>query len=265
MRHHVSMEHRLPVLLGRLDAIAASLARSRYALALIGLGSAGTALDRLDAYSDLDFFAIVEHGHKNAFIEDLTWLEEVAPIAFSFKNTRDGCKVLFEDGIYAEFAVFDREELATMPLEGGRIVWQREGADLAGTEMRVPSPPEPDTAERLLGEILTNLYVGLMRLRRGERLSAQHFIQGYAVDRILQICPLIEPPVLVSGDRFDGSRRFEQRFPHTAQHLPLFVQGYNCSAESAVAILAFVERHFQVNAAIAQRIRELAHAIAAGE
>ena len=173
-----------------------------------------------------------------------------------------GSKVLFEDGIYAEFAVFDPDELATMPFEGGRIVWQREGTDLAGTQNQPPAPPEPHDVEWLLGEILTNLYVGLTRLRRGERLSAQRLIQGFAVDRVLQLWPLIEPQSLATEDRFDGSRRVEQRFPHIAQHLSCFVQGYDHSMESAVAILEFLERHFPVNAAIGQRIRELARVIA---
>jgi lincosamide nucleotidyltransferase B/F len=121
---------------------------------------------------------------------------------------------------------------------------------------RVPPPTAPDTVEWLLGEILTNLYVGLMRLRRGERLSAQRFIQRYAVDSVMQLCSLIEPPLLVAEDLFDRSRRFEQRFPHIAHHLPRFLQGYDHSAESAIAILEFLEWHFPVNAAMVQRIRE---------
>ena len=44
-------------LLKRLDDIGQSLERSGHALALIGLGSVGVELDRLDSYSDLDFFA----------------------------------------------------------------------------------------------------------------------------------------------------------------------------------------------------------------
>lgn len=47
-------------LLNRLDAIGHSLEKSGHALALIGLGSAGVETERLDSYSDLDFFAIVE-------------------------------------------------------------------------------------------------------------------------------------------------------------------------------------------------------------
>ncbi len=49
-------------LLKRLDEIGLSLERSGHGLALLGLGSVGLELDRIDAYSDLDFFAIVEAG-----------------------------------------------------------------------------------------------------------------------------------------------------------------------------------------------------------
>ncbi len=57
-------------LLTRLDAIGASLSATDHGLALIGLGSVGLALDRLDAYADLGCFAIVEPGH--GAIRDLT-------------------------------------------------------------------------------------------------------------------------------------------------------------------------------------------------
>src|SRR5579872_3886500 len=131
-------------LLSRLDGIAASLARREGALALIGLGSVGADLSRLDAYSDLDFFVIAERGHTEALINSLAWLEEVAPVAFAFQNTRDGSKVLFEDGIYAEFAVFDPDQLRSIPFDGARIVWQREGVDLSDALTRradLPAPP----------------------------------------------------------------------------------------------------------------------------
>ena len=49
-------------LLQRLDAIGHALEQSGHALALIGLGSAGRETHRIDAYSDLDFFVVVEDG-----------------------------------------------------------------------------------------------------------------------------------------------------------------------------------------------------------
>ena len=66
-------------LLARLDDIGESLRRSGNALALIGLGSVGLERNRLDRYSDLDFFAIVEPGHKARYIDTLDWLESLTP------------------------------------------------------------------------------------------------------------------------------------------------------------------------------------------
>lgn len=246
-------------LLDRLDAIGSSLARSGHALALIGLGSVGDERDRLDEYSDLDFFAIVQPGFKEIFIDDLSWLERVHPIAFSFQNTRDGHKVLFADSIYIEFAIFVPDELPHIPAHKGRIVWQASGFDFDPGTMRYqpPAPPEPHTVEWIAGEILTNLYVGLMRFHRGERLSAARLIQVHAVDRLIELSPHIERPSSASTDPFTPERRYEARFPRIAAVLPLFMQGYDRAVESALAILAFLEQHTPVNAAIKQRIIDL--------
>lgn len=105
----------------------------------------------MDAYSDLDFFAIVEPDAKDAFISDLAWVERVHPIAFSFQNTRDGDKVLFTDGIYAEYAVLTLDQLPRLPIHGGRIVWQADGFRVDPVAMRYqpPASPEPHTVEWL--------------------------------------------------------------------------------------------------------------------
>ena len=113
-------------LLNRLDEIGRSLERSGHALALIGLGSVGVELDRVDSFSDLDFFVIVEEGYKRAYLDSLKWLSDIHPVAFSFLNTEDGYKLLFEDGIFCEFAVFAPDELKNIPFAPGRIVWKRD-------------------------------------------------------------------------------------------------------------------------------------------
>jgi lincosamide nucleotidyltransferase B/F len=241
-------------LFDRLDAIAAALRDSGAALALLALGSVGRELERIDAYSDLDFFAIVQPGQKARFIENLDWL--AAPIAFSFQNTVDGCKVLYEDGIYAEYAVFEPDELVAIPFAPGRIVWQAEGFDASQVEHGVRSAPKY-ALDFLLGEALTNLYVGLGRFRRGEKLAAMHLIQIHAVNQVLRMAPYIEPDQPALRDPYADERRFEQRFPGVAAYLPQFTQGYDRSPESARAILAFIEAHFEVNASLKARILEL--------
>jgi hypothetical protein len=246
------------LLLNRLNAIGRLLEGTGHALALIGLGSVGIETDRLDEYSDLDFFAIVEKGYKTRYIDDLRWLEEVAPVAYAFRNTPDGYKLLFEDGIFCEFAVFEPDELSHIPFERGRVVWkQPQVEETIGAPAVTAEPAAELNAEWLLGEALTNLYVGLCRLRRGEKLSAARFIQGYAVDRVLELVTLLEKESQASRDKFANERRFEQRYPGFAVELPLFIQGYERSNESAQAILAFLKGHFEVNAAIAGAIQRL--------
>ncbi len=246
------------LLLSRLNEIGQSLSQSGHGLALIGLGSVGTELARLDQYSDLDFFAIVEPCYKTAFIENLDWLACLNPIAYCFKNSPDGYKLLFEDGIFCEFAVFEPDELAHIPFAAGRVVWKQPWIDdsIAAPALSVPARSEAST-EWLVGEALTNLYVGLGRYRRGEKLSATRFIQNYAVDRILDLAERIEREQPAFRDQFSGERRFERRFPETAAQLSAFVRGYESNPESALAILAFFERHFTVNPHLARVIREL--------
>jgi lincosamide nucleotidyltransferase B/F len=245
-------------LLTRLDEIGQSLERSEHALALIGLGSVGLELDRIDAYSDLDFFVIVEAGYKKSYIDSLQWMSDVHPITYSFLNTEDGYKLLFADGIFCEFAVFERDELKNIPFAPGRVVWKR--ADMPHTLGQPVSKQSTSTKrskEWLLGEAVTNIYVGLQRDRRGEKLSAMRFIQGYAVDRLLELVEHIEPGNEIHRDPFVNERRFEQRYPDLVPQLRLWTQGYEKNRESALAILDYMEMHFEINEALANEIRKV--------
>jgi len=245
-------------LLKRLEEIGQSLQRSGHALALIGLGSVGRELDRLDSYSDLDFFAIVEKDYKHAYLDSLRWLSDIHPIAYSFLNTDDGYKVLFEDGIFCEFAVFEPAELENIPFAPGRAIWKRKGIpDTFSQPTTLPKFRQNRDQDWLLGEALTNIYIGLNREKRGEKLSGMRFIQDYAVDRVLELAEYIEPAREAHLDPFVNERRIEQRYPAFIPQFSAWMQGYEKNHESALAILAFLEAHFEVNAAIVNAIREL--------
>jgi lincosamide nucleotidyltransferase B/F len=243
-------------LLARLESIGDTLKASGHALALLGLGSVGTELDRIDAYSDLDFFAIVKPGHKQRFLTRLDWLEASAPLVYSFQNTADGFKALYADGIFCEYAVFEPYELSNIPFAAGRLVWHDESFDTALTVPRERQRHER-SREWLLGEALTNLYVGLGRVRRGEVVSGTRFIQSYAVDRVLELAAQIETAQPGDEDQFNLERRFEVRFPNVAAHLAAFMQGYDQNRASAVAILAYLDQHFAVNPGIRSAILAL--------
>jgi len=241
-----------------LEAIGASLAGDEDALALIGLGSVGLELDRLDEFSDLDFFVVVRRGAKERFLSERGWLEAVAPVVFSHRGTRDGLHILFADGIYCEMAIFTVAELGRSGYTPGRLIWKRPGVAESLAEPATPLPAlRRPAVTLLLGEILCNLYVGAQRYRRGERLAAAREVQLYALDRMLELAPHLETEVTAHRDPFAPPRRFEQRFPQMAAHLPAFQPGYDDTLEAARAMLDFLEPRFELNPAMVAAIREM--------
>ncbi|MCG9630240.1 hypothetical protein [Vibrio sp. Isolate30] len=245
------------LLLERLNEIGASLDRTGKAHALLGLGSVGIELERLDEYSDLDFFAIVQEGHKQEFLENLNWLSNINPIDYAVRNTVDGYKVLYQDGVFCEFAVFEPQELTGIPFSEGRIVWQQPDFDC---QCCIPKPQranQNNDLEWIIGEALTNLYVGMCRYQRGEKLSGMRFVQSFALDRLIELAERIETPTPELADQFMSDRRLEVRFPEFARLLPSFTQGYERTPESTLAQLSFLNTHFSINQAMRARILDL--------
>ena len=210
-------------LLSRLDQIAGRLAAQPTALAMLALGSVGRATERLDDHSDLDFFVITTD--KETMLADLSWLGE--PLRWRHRNTPDGYQVLVGP-VFHEFAVFEPHELAEIPFEAGRIVWAAEGFD---TSILDPGTGRPTSADWLIHQVLANLYVGLHRYLRGERLSAMRKIQGEALEALLRLCG--------SDDPFDPFRRAEA---HAALRLNIAAGGYDRVPESAREILRALPR-----------------------
>jgi hypothetical protein len=244
-------------LLQRLDDLGVVLAQRGDALALLGLGSVGVDLERLDDHSDLDFFVVVDDGAKQRYLDSIDWLEELHAVVFSFPNSVDGRKVLFADGLFAEYAVFTVGELGGASYPPGRIVWRRDDAPAGLESGRVPGPSPYDDAEYQLNEALTNLYVGLHRDLRGEWLSAMRFIQVHAVDRVLTFLHLTEPGA-GRQDPFVVERGAERRFGPDVLPLAQLLPGYAHNREAALAMLEWLEARADVSEVLAAAIRQLA-------
>lgn len=251
-------------LLARLDDLAASVRERGGAIALLGLGSVGTDLTRLDDHSDLDFFVVVDDDAQARYLTELDWLE-VAPVAYSFANTRHGRKVLWEDGLYAEYAIFRLDELRASSYAGARVVWRRDDAPAGLDQAGVPVVPDPEvTPEHQVGEALTNLFVGLHREVRGERLAATRLIQTHAVDRLLTFLDLTGAGARAAQDPFAVERGAERRFPAELLPLAAMVPGYGRNREAALAILGWLEARAEVSPPLADAIRELADRLNGG-
>lgn len=245
-------------LLQRLDDLGTELERRGDSIALIALGSVGLDLDRLDEHSDLDFFAIVEDGAKRRYLDSIDWLEALAPVAYSFRNSTDGRKVLFADGLFAEYAVFTLDQLRESSFPAGRIVWRRNDAP-PGLERwgRGPAAMPHATAEDQANEALTNLYVGLHREARGERLAAMRLIQVHAVDRLINFLELSDTEGGKRQDLFTIERGTEKRFGPELLPLAKMVMGYTANREAAAAIFDWLEARVEVDPSLGEAIRRL--------
>lgn len=253
---------RVSLLKERLEAIGQSLAESGEALALLGLGSVGQEIARLDEFSDLDFFAIVKPGSKARFLDNLDWLSRIHPVAWRFQNTVDGFKLLYSDHVFCEFAVFEPEQLAQIPFAPGRVIWSEPGFDvgvLTPTDHRFHYTRNQDR-DWLLGEALSNLYVGLGRFHRGEKLSGMKFVQQFAVERLLDLIHLDQEAISdAMVDRYMPDRRLEHRYPQSEELLQAWCPGYDETPAAALAQLVWMETHYGVNSSIAAAIRALAN------
>jgi len=243
----------------RLRSLAATLAKHDDALALLALGSVGRETERLDEWSDVDFFVLVRAGAKARYIDDLSWLECACPLVWHFRNTADGHKALMADGLFCEFAVFEAHELAGIPYAPGRFVWRRDEVPEA---LATPLRPLPARADKqwLVGEALSNLIVGLQRHARGEKLAAMRMVQVHALDRVLELLEHDAPPGPVGRDPFSVDRRVEQRLPQAATDLAAWAPGYAGTCGAALTLLAVIEAQAGVPDAVSSRIRTLAAA-----
>lgn len=243
------------LIIDRLDGISKSISERQETLALLGLGSIGEESVRLDDFSDLDFFLIVEKGHKKKYIDDISWLTDVYEAGYYYKNTEDGYKLLFNDGIYCEFAVFEPDELSNIPFANGKIIWKRNDFDESVcTPIKKSKSWKTDDLEWAFNEVLTCLYVGLCRYARGEKLSAMRFIQSFAVDIILASLHHIYQEADNFLDNFQLERRVEVRFPEFSGYLPGMLLGYDRTVESCENIIKFIELHYSINKVLKNEI-----------
>lgn len=244
-------------LLAFLDRLGAELDRRGDAVALLGLGSVGRDLHRLDEHSDADFFVVVDDAAaRDRYLADLDWLEAAHPIVWSFENSPVGRKGLLADGLFAEYAVFALAEMATAGYPPGRVHWSRADAP-DGLELpNVPVPQAPPL-EHEVGEAITNLYVGLHRDLRGERLTATRFIQGYAVDRWVTVLGHLGLGEGAQQDVFVVDRGVERRFGADVLPLADLVPGYERNAHAAETLLGLLEAHVELDPTMVVAVRDL--------
>jgi len=200
------------------------LAADERVLGLVALGSMAARDYVPDAWSDHDFFVITRPGAQESLRTDLFWLPDAERIAFHFRETAHGLKAIYADGHLVEFAVFDLAELNLAKINRYRTLLDRGGVEEALARVREATKAwtagsfEPD--DHLLGQLLSNLLVGVGRHARGERLSGGQFVKSHALRHLLV---LLERHLPAEGaevlDDLDPLRRFERIYPELGREI----------------------------------------------
>lgn len=182
---------------------------------IIGLVLVGSTAEteRVDEWSDHDFFVITEGGDQESLRRDLSWLPDSESIAFWFRETEHGLKVVYNSGEVLEFAIFDCDELRGCMVNHHRLAYGNEDVKEALTTAKNRLP------EVVIGDDLADfrhflsvLVIQVGRARRGELLTAGQGIRGTAATALLKVLTR-QLPHDQRLDKLDVSRRFEFAHP----------------------------------------------------
>jgi predicted nucleotidyltransferase len=226
-------------------------------LGLVVLGSTARRDHLPDEWSDHDFFVVVLPGAQEAFRSDLHWLPRDDEIAFSFRETAHGLKVVFRDGHLIEFAVFDPDELAVARINRYRVLFDRERiGERLDRVAQVTTAVAPPTDEWLIGQFLTSLLVGVGRHRRGERLAGRHLVANNAVAHLVVLLTrYVGSSQTAKLDSLDPLRRFESVFPSLGRRLDAALRRETPAGARALLDIALRELPGRIPAAAVTAVR----------
>jgi len=238
-----------------MQAMANALQPYEGALALLATGSAGLNPEDVDDFSDLDLLVVTTGATDAQLLQDLDWLAVIEPIVYRFRYNDDCYKLLFADSVFCELSILDASLLPTLQYSGARLIWCRPTFDSSACAPHGPLPQDP---QWVLNELLTVVYTGLCKYKRGEQFSAVGYIEGQARELLARLVTLTQPRAPgVFEDVFAKERRFERAYPALTPLLPTFCQGYDRIPQSAQAILDFLESHYSPDASMTMAIHRL--------
>lgn len=211
---------RFSAYLGELVAVAEADDR---VVGLVGLGSTA-ARNRVDEWSDHDFWLVVRPGCADGFRSDLSWLPNADRIAVSVIEEHGGGKVIYDDGHVLEFGIGDLDGVASWKANTAEVLYgppALRAAIAATVSARSDPAGVAPGADREMALVLTQLLIGVGRARRGERLNASGLIRSDALGHLLRAVaerlPAECPGVLL--DDLDPTRRIEQAHPDLARRI----------------------------------------------
>lgn len=200
------------------DQLVSALRDDRRVLGLVALGSMAATVREPDEWSDHDFWVVTKDGEADDLRSDTGWLPRPDDIVVTFAETTHGRSVIYADGHLVEYAVFEDHELEIARANLHRVLidrcdLDRRMRDMAGLTLTERTAVDPTGSNRL-GSFLAQITIGVTRQARGELLSANHLVRGWAANTLTSLlASFVEPEREAQLDNLDSTRRFEQGFP----------------------------------------------------
>lgn len=211
-------------------------------IALLALGSMAEKDHDPDLWSDHDFSIIVKKGSQEKYINNLFWLPDNEEVLFTYKESTNSRKVIFENRHLIEYAVFELENLKKLKINSYRLLIDKFEITDYIEKIRNDTSKSSNLLEDnkvLMGNLLTDIFIGVGRYKRGEKISAHYFIKEKALKQLLLLIEKnIESSELNNLDNLDPFRRFEYNYPELSLKINQIISSESLSA--AENILGFL-------------------------
>ncbi len=203
---------------------------------------------RPDKYSDHDFIIITKNGYQEKLKQNLEWLPDNENLIYDFKESKLAVKAIYEYGHIVEFIVADQEELKDIPLNTYKIMFDKSNLDdlLKKYAKNTENNSKLQISnERLIGQIIFDLKIGIDRYLRGEHLSAFKKIKCLCVERLLILIQKnINTKIDKTYDNLDPFRRVELLYPTFGKKIENVIE--SSIYEVSLTILFFLKNEFNI-------------------
>lgn len=190
------------------DALLESCRHTEGVTSLVVFGSATSGSQRRDAWSDLDFNLFLTPSAAEGLDRDWPFLPYPEQLLLTAREGDNGGVALYADGVVYEFGAGRpwtiRDPEREVLLDGGDLIWGD-----------AQPPPDPSDQLRLF---LVKLYLGMGRVRRGERVSGGVHIRAHAVTCLAEALRQRLAPDAARSP-FDPLRRLEAALPEAARRI----------------------------------------------
>lgn len=185
-------------------------------LGLVLVGSTAET-QRVDEWSDHDFFWVVANGSGEKYRQDLSWVPDIENAVLHPRETAHGRKIVFADGHVLEFAVFEEDELSLAGINSFAVPVDKSNILEIVTALAAKSKAgEPFRWDVEFELFLSLILIGVGRFRRGEILIAGQFIRSHCLNHLLGLVRSIQEPIAEFRDvedSFNRFRRFDFQYP----------------------------------------------------